>query len=84
MPVGVRVKGGADLRVGAIEETVMSRADTAKMFVLRCRKKKHVLIHERLNDERVGGCGITPELQSLGKMMRASSGTRCKRCESNR
>jgi hypothetical protein len=27
------------------------------------------LIHERLNDVRVGGCGNTPELLPLGKVM---------------
>jgi hypothetical protein len=44
------------------------------------REKKHVLINERLNDARVCGRGTTPELLPLGKMMRASSGNRCKRC----
>jgi hypothetical protein len=42
------------------------------------RKEKHVLIHERLNDRRVGSCGTTPEL--FGKIIRVSSGNRCKKC----
>jgi hypothetical protein len=44
------------------------------------REEKRVLIHERLHDGRVGGCGTTPELLPHGKVMRVSSGSRSKRC----
>jgi hypothetical protein len=45
-----------------------------------CRKEKHILVNKRLDDGRVGRGQATPELLPLGKVMRASSGNRCKRC----
>jgi hypothetical protein len=57
---------------------VVKGAHTAKM--IEGWKEKHILVHKRLGDGRVGRSGATPELLSLGKVMRASSGNRCKRC----
>jgi hypothetical protein len=65
--------------VGAIKEAVVQGAHTAKM-VEGGRKEKHVLVNKKLDDGRVSRCGATPELLPLGKVMRASSGNRCKRC----
>jgi hypothetical protein len=42
-------------------------------------EEKSVLIHERLDNGGVGGFGTTPDLL-LGKVMRAHSGSCCKRC----
>jgi hypothetical protein len=33
-------------------------------------KEKHILVHKRLDDGRVGRSGATPELLPLGKVMR--------------
>jgi hypothetical protein len=65
--------------VGAVKEAVGKGADTAKM-VEGGRKEKHVLVNKRLADGRVGRGRANPELLPLGKVMRASSGNRCRRC----
>jgi hypothetical protein len=65
--------------VAAIKEAVVKGAHTAKM-VEGGRKEKHVLVNKRLNNGRVVRCGATPEFVPLGKVMRASSGNRCRRC----
>jgi hypothetical protein len=78
--VGISVKRGAGIvRVGAVKETVGKGTDTAKM-VEGGRKEKHILVNKRLDDDRVSRGRATPELLPLGKVMRASSGNRCKRC----
>jgi hypothetical protein len=43
------------------------------------RKEKHILVNQRLDNGRVSRGRATPELLLLGKVMRASSGNRCKR-----
>jgi hypothetical protein len=65
--------------VGDVKETVGTGADTAKM-VEGGRKEKHILVNKRLDDGRVSRGRATPERLPLGKVMRASSGNRCKRC----
>jgi hypothetical protein len=79
--VGISVKRGAGIvRVGAVKVAVGKRADTAKM-VEGGRKEKHILVNKRLENGRVGRGRATPELlPRLGKVIRASSGNRYKRC----
>jgi hypothetical protein len=43
-------------------------------------EEKHVLIDHQLDDGGIGRGVTTMELQPLGKVMQASSGSRCKRC----
>ena len=78
--VGIGVeRGGRIIRVGAVKEAVSKGADTAEM-VEGGGKKKHILVNQRLDNGRVGRGGATTELLPLGKVMRAKSGNRCKRC----
>jgi hypothetical protein len=64
--------------VGAVKEAVVKGTYTAKM-VEGGRKERHILVHKRLDDGRVGKDGATPELHPLSKkVMRASSGNRFK------
>jgi hypothetical protein len=78
MVAAVGIRGGI-IRVGAIKEAVVKGAHNAKM-VEGGRKAKHILVNKRLNDGRVRRCEATTELLPLGKVTRASSGNRCKRC----
>jgi hypothetical protein len=58
---------------------VCKRARTTKV-VKGGREEKHVLINHQLYDGGIGMGVTTTKLQPLGKVMRASSGSRCKRC----
>jgi hypothetical protein len=61
---------------GAVKEAVGKGAE----MVEGGRKEKHILVHTRLDNERVGTGGATPELLPLlSKVMRASSGHRLTR-----
>jgi hypothetical protein len=42
------------------------------------RKENHILVNKGLDDRRVSRCGATTELLPLGKVMRVSSGNRCR------
>ena len=55
------------------------RAKTTKV-VKGGREEKHLLVDHQLDNGGVGRGVATTELQPLGKVMRASSGSRCKRC----
>jgi hypothetical protein len=66
--------------VGAVKEAVVKGAHTVKKIVEGGRKEKHIFVNKRLDDGRVGRGRATPELLPLGKVTRASSGNRCKRC----
>jgi hypothetical protein len=67
------------IRVGAIKEAVVKAAHTAKM-VEGGRKEKHILVNKGLDGGRLSRCESTLELLPLSKVVRASSGNRCKRC----
>jgi hypothetical protein len=58
---------------------VCERAGTAKV-VKGGGEEKHILINHCLDDGGIGTGGTTTKLQPLGKVMRASSGSRCERC----
>ena len=78
--MGISVKRGARIiRVGAVKEAVRKGANTAEM-VEGGGKEKHILVNQRLDNGRVSRGRATTELLPLGKVMRASSGNRCKRC----
>ena len=78
--MGISVKRGARIiRVGAVKEAVSKGANTAEM-VEGGGKEKHILVNQRLDNGRVSRGRATTELLPLGKVMRASSGNRCKRC----
>ena len=64
---------------GAEEEAVCERARTAKV-VESGGEEEHILVNHRLDDGGVGRGVTTMKLQPLGKVMRASSGSRCERC----
>jgi hypothetical protein len=49
-------------------------------MVKRGREEEHILGDKGLDNGRVGRGGTTTELLPLSKVMRASSGSRCKRC----
>ena len=72
-------RGARIIRVGAVKEAVSKGADTAEM-VKGGGKEKHILVTQRLDDGRVSRGRATTELLPIGKVMRASSGSRCKRC----
>jgi hypothetical protein len=58
---------------------VCERARTTKV-VKGGGEEKHVLINHQLDDRGIGRGVTTTELQPLSKVVRASSGSRCKRC----
>jgi hypothetical protein len=58
---------------------VRERAQTTKV-VKGGGEEEHLLVNHRLDDGGIGRGVTTTELQPLGKVMRASSGSRCKRC----
>ena len=64
---------------GAEEEAVCERARTSKV-VESGGEEEHILVNHRLDDGGVGRGATTTKLQSLSKVMRASSGSRCERC----
>jgi hypothetical protein len=58
---------------------VCERAKTTKV-VKGGREEEHLLVNHQLDDGGIGRGGTTMELLPLGEVMRASSGSRCKRC----
>jgi hypothetical protein len=60
---------------------VCERAGLSKV-VKSGGEEEHILIDHRLDDGGVGRGATTTKLQPLGKVMRASSGSRCERCVS--